>query len=107
MPFNKKCGCKNHQVFWEEGEFKLLKVHDRKIKVLVVGKLREGGYITARTNNLCKECVKYAEVNNLTISLHFKSAFISLLQICTISVPLSLLLPSLQIKEEMKRYLTL
>lgn len=69
MPFNKKCGCKNHQVFWEEGEFKLLKVHDRKIKVLVVGKLREEGYITARTNNLCKECVKYAEVNNLTISL--------------------------------------
>lgn len=93
MPFNKKCGCKNHQVFWKEGEFKLLKVHDRKIKVLVVGKLREEGYITARTNNLCKECVKYAEVNNLTISLHFKFAFISLLQICTISVPLSLLPP--------------
>lgn len=69
MPFNKNCGCKNHQVFRGEEEYKVLKVDGKKIKVLVVEKLREEGYITARTNNLCEGCVKYAEVNKFTISL--------------------------------------
>lgn len=48
----------------------MLKVDGKKIKVLVVEKLREEGYITARKNNLCEGCVKYAEVDKLTISLY-------------------------------------
>lgn len=95
MTFNKNCGCKNHHVFCGEEEFKVLKVDGKKIKVLVVEKLREEGYITARTNNLCEGCVKYAEVNKLTISLHLKSVSLSLLQIYTISVPSPSLSPSL------------
>lgn len=61
----------NHQVFCREEEFKVFKEDGKKIKVLVVEKFMEEGYITARTNNLCEGCVKYAEVNKLTIYLSF------------------------------------
>ena len=58
----KKCGCKRHADFDEEGvSGNLLKISNKKIKSSVLSELRRLGAITHKTNYVCTSCVKHIE----------------------------------------------